>query len=302
MLCSDHESITMDAEVALPVATIRLARFYQSGPADFIIGRKEHLLDLCLTPRPLNARACYPALWGPHRFERLGDMLFVPAGHTLHVRSDGAGPQGSISCLLHGNEIERWLDARIDWTDQRLHGSLDISNITIRHLLRRLANEARSPGLGGQLLMEFLVGQLVIDLGRHCEAIGDRPVSGGLASWRLRLIDERLKAGDNPPSLTELAELCRISVRQLTRGFRASRDCSIGDYVVHNRIETAKRMLDGETSIKAIARSMGFASSGSFASAFQRAAGVTPSQYRQRVVKAKLKRSGIETPRRSRKP
>jgi AraC family transcriptional regulator len=253
------------------------------------------LLDLCVTPRPLNARGGYQELWGSHRFERLGDMLFVPAEHSLHVRSDGAGPQGSIICALHGDEIESWLKTRIDWTDQRLHACLDISSIAIRHLLRRLANEVRNPGFGGRLLAEFLVGQLIIEMGRYCEAIGDRPMSGGLASWRLRLIDERLKAEESPPSLSELAELCRISVRQLTRGFRASRDCSIRDYVIHSRIETAKRMLESDISIKAVARTMGFSSSSSFANAFQRATGVLPSQFRQRITKAKLKTERVRT-------
>jgi AraC family transcriptional regulator len=288
MLHAPCHPVTIDAEMILPVATVRVVRWQDATPPDHVVQPEHSLLDLCVTPRPFDARGCYHEQWGAHRFERLGDMLFIPAGHALHVRGDNCGPQGSIACLLNGDHINTWLETDIEWTDQRLYAALDIASITIRHLLRRLANEAANPGLGSRLLSEFLIGQLVIELGRYCEAIGDLPASGGLAAWRLRLIDERLKEHGEPPGLADLAALCRISVRQLTRGFRASRGCSIGDYVTHNRIENAKRLLDGDHPIKAVARAAGFASSSSFAGAFQSATGVTPRQFRQRILKAKL--------------
>ena len=245
MQCHDHPPDTIDSELVLPIATVRLMRWRRPPVADHLLRAEGHLIDLCVTPRPPNARGGYHAQWGPHRLERLGDILIVPAGHALRVRGDGGGAQASIRCELHGDHLDTWLGTRIDWTDQRLHAALDIASITIRQLLRRLASEAATPGAGSRLLANFLVGQLVIELGRYCEAIGDVPASGGLSAWRLRLIDERLRGAGEPPDLAELAGLCRISVRQLTRGFRASRGTSIGDHLVHNRIETAKRLLGG---------------------------------------------------------
>jgi len=289
MQLDDHPPAAIDAELSLPTAAIRLARWL-SVPSDYVLRPEGHLLDLCVTPRPQASRGCYHANWGPHRFERLGDIVFVPAAHALHVHrdSDTAIPQGSIQCLLHGSYLTDWLETEVVWTDQRLLASLDIASIAIRHLLRRLASEAANPGFGSKLLSEFLIGQIVIELGRYFLAVGDVPASGGLAAWRLRLIDERLKEPGEPPGLSELAGLCRISARQLTRGFRASRGCSISEYVAHSRMETAKRLLDGDYPIKAIATAVGFSSSSNFAGAFQRATGVTPSQFRQRILKANL--------------
>ena len=86
--------------------------------------------------------------------------------------------------------------------------------------------------------------------------------------------------------MAELAALCSLSVRQLTRGFRASRGCSINDYVSRGRIENAKRLLASDESIKAIAFALGFASPSSFAYAFRQATGVTPRYFRQRMVRA----------------
>ena len=133
--------------------------------------------------------------------------------------------------------------------------------------------------------MELISGQLAIELTRYCTDNNEPTVSGVLAPWRLRAIDERLEDFDVPPTLTELSELCRLSVRQLTRGFRASRGCSIGEYIAQARIEQAKKLLSTERSIKAVAYTLGFASSSSFCFAFRRAIGETPRQFKSRLLR-----------------
>ena len=87
------------------------------------------------------------------------------------------------------------------------------------------------------------------------------------------------------PTLNELARHCNLSVRQLTRGFKVSRGCSIGDYVEQRQMETAKRLLvDGE-SVKTIAFTLGYSSPSSFTYAFRRTVGISPSQFRQRQTR-----------------
>lgn len=281
----NDEIMTVEAELDVPVATAQIVRFNIHEPNDNVMCREDYWLDLCLTPRPVNARACYRDSWGPHRFERLGDIFLVPPGQPMHVKGDSCGTQASIICQLRAEQIGHWLGTNIDWTDRRLEASLNISSGTIRSLLFRLAEEARHPGFGSEMLVELIAGQIAIELGRYCTAITDAPVSGGLASWRLRLIDERLKEGREPPTLIELAELCNVSVRQLTRGFRTSRGCSIGSYVAQSRIDEAKRLLSTEQGVKTIAYAMGFSSTSSFSYAFRRATGITPRQFRQRAYR-----------------
>ncbi len=162
---------------------------------------------------------------------------------------------------------------------------LDIASIAIRRLLRSLAEEARAAHEDSAALMDLLAGELAIELARYFAAVEDLPLRGGLAPWRLRLIDERLKVEGPPPELAELAATCGLSVRQLTRGYRTSRGCTVGDTIAHDRIETAKRMLHGDHSIKALARILGFATTSSFAVAFRRATALTPRQFRQRIVR-----------------
>lgn len=281
------ELMKVEAELRAPVATARLVRFQFSEPIDTVThGDDSYRLDLCLTPRPRNARACYPDYWNTRRFERIGNLFLLPPAEALHTRSDGCCRQASFLCHLHPEAMRAWFDGDLQWTDRRLLAGLDIRDANIQGLLLRLVQEARQPGFAGQMLVELIAAQLAIELTRYCTDVDRAPPSGGLAPWRLRLIEERLREVREPPTLAELAGLCQLSVRQLTRGFRASRGCSIGDYVANSRVEHAKRLLAGDESVKSIAYSLGFSSPSSFCFAFRRATGETPGQLRQRLPRA----------------
>lgn len=279
-----HEQATMtvEAEVRGRVLTAQLVGFHIPAPTESVLrDDTSYQINLCLTPRPLYSRASYHAHWGPHRYEPLGEIFLVPPGEALHIRG-GAGEQASLTCLLKADALHSILGETLEWTDQRLAAALDISNARIRNLLFRLTEEVRHPGFASAQMIEFLSGELAIELGRFCLEVVERSITGGLASWRLRLIDERLSDDLTAPGLKELADLCSISVRQLTRGFRASRGCSIGDYIEQRRMETAKRLLMAGESVKGIAFAMGFASPSSFTFAFRRATGISPSHFRTR--------------------
>jgi AraC family transcriptional regulator len=277
--------MTVEAEIRLPTATVQISRFVIPTPVDNIMGAADsYRLNLCLTPRPPGSRACFELQWGPHRFEPLGDIFLVPPGYSLHIRGE-SGRQMSVLCELRRDVVDRWVGADVEWSDRRLEAGLDVSSPHIRTLLGWLAEEANRPGSATTALAELMTSQVAIEVARFCTGIEEGPATGGLGAWRLRVIDDRLRAAQSPPTLAELARLCNLSIRQLTRGFRASRGCSITDYVSRGRMEGAKRLLAGEDSIKAIAFAMGFASPSSFAYAFRRANGVTPRQFRQRTVR-----------------
>ena len=276
--------VTIEAEIRVPAATVQLVRFHLAEPTNRVLrDENAHWLDLCLTPRPRNTRACYRDHWGPHRFEPIGDVFLAPLGEAMHVRSD-CGRQASLVCQLRPESIRNLLDGEIEWTDRRLEASLDIANPGVRNLLLRLAEEVRHPGFASDVLVELIAGQIAIELSRYWTSITEGPAIGGLAAWRLRLINARLREIRQAPALAELAALCNLSVRQLTRGFRVSHGCSIGAYVEQSRIENAKRLLGAGETIKTIAYSMGFASPSGFSYAFRRATGATPRQFRQRLA------------------
>lgn len=244
----------------------------------------EYWLDLSLASRAPQARACYRERWSAHRYERLGPIFMVPCGHALHLKHEGPA-QSSIVFRLKAAAMRDWFGGDIDWTDRRLEASLDIANADIRNLLRKMVHEMRYPGLASAAMAELLAGQIAIELGRYFSAVDAPAALGGLAPWRLRLIDERAAEARKAPTVSELAALCNMSTRQLARGFRASRGCSVGDHILQARIDTAKRLLAGDDSIGEIAAQLGFSSPSSFSLAFRRDAGVSPRAYRTRALR-----------------
>lgn len=283
MAYSGIGSMIVEAELRAPTATARVIRYVTTSPSGgFLPDENAHRLDLCLSPRPADAGACYPGRWRADRYERVGDIYFTPHGEAMCGRG---GPASTVSIvqLLQPETLHDWLpDAQ--WTDAKLQACLNVQSPNIRALMLRLAEETRHPGFGSEVMAELIAGQLSIEIARLYRDLQEQPNSGGLAPWRLRLIDERLNELRTPPSLTELAKLCNISGRQLTRGFRASRGCSIGDYVTEKRIANARRLLAAKKSIKEVAHEMGFASPSSFCFAFRRALGETPGQFQKRAI------------------
>jgi AraC family transcriptional regulator len=276
-------SATVRAELRSEIAKAQVVRFEMDGPVDSIMTDQRNLyVNLCLTPRPRDARASYPNRWSPNRFERLGEIFLVPPGEVLRARSEG-GVQTSMVCQINAELFDRWFEGRLDWNDWRLEAALHISDLSIRGLLMRLTRELCHPGFASDVLVELMVPQLVVEIGRYCASIEESRTKTGLAAWRLRVIDERVSDVSKPPALSELADLCHLSVRQLSRAFRISRGCSIGQYVEQSRVENAKRLLMAGQSIKTIAHSMGFSSPSSFSYAFRRITGTSPAEYRDRV-------------------
>lgn len=279
-------TMTVDAELTGTAIIAQIVRFDIPAPTASVHAIEDRYhLNMCLTPRPLSSRGGYPRRWGPHRLERLGDIFLLPPGEPLFVRG-GSGRQASLICHIDPALVHELAGQALEWDDQHLAATLDIGSARIRAILFRLTEEVRHPGLGWPRMLDFLAGELALELARYCIETVERPMTGGLSGWRLRLIDERLGDDTRAPTLQELADLCAVSVRQLTRGFRVSRGCSIGDHIEQRRMETAKRMLMAGDSVKTIAFALGFASPSSFTFAFRRAVGASPSTFRTRQGRA----------------
>jgi transcriptional regulator GlxA family with amidase domain len=84
-------------------------------------------------------------------------------------------------------------------------------------------------------------------------------------------------------SLEAVAGRAGVSVRQLTRLFRAETGMTVTRFVEQIRIEAAQGLLEsGTDSLDVVARRSGFGSEETLRRAFQRACGVTPGTYRAR--------------------
>jgi AraC family transcriptional regulator len=241
-----------------------------------------HVLDLALTPRPKPAWASFPNLVHMQR-QPVGPMMFIPAGHTL--RSGAAiGRLRTLTCIIATPKMGELLgrDPSFDGID--VAKALHLRNPEIEHLLLRVYQELRQPGFACELLIESLGNAIAIALIRDfgLDKAADRaPRYGGLAPWRLRRITERVHADQPAPDLAELAAICGMSVRHLTRAFRAETGTTIAAHVQGVTIERARtRLTDTAMPISEIARRLGFANASSFCYAFRRSTGLRPSELR----------------------
>lgn len=82
-------------------------------------------------------------------------------------------------------------------------------------------------------------------------------------------------------SVSEIAELCQMSVSNMKRIFAMYSDVGIAKYFLTLRIRYAMELLEKGMSITAIAETLNFSDPAYLYTVFKRETGVTPSQYRK---------------------
>jgi AraC family transcriptional regulator len=107
-----------------------------------------------------------------------------------------------------------------------------------------------------------------------------------LTRWRARLeraaalLSERL---DNPPALKELAEAAAVSPCHFHRIWRALTGETVSQTVLRLRLEASQALLQARhATVAETAMAVGFGTPQSFARAFRRHTGLTPSEHRAR--------------------
>lgn len=276
---------SVKAEIRTPVAVAQLLNIHLPHRIDHrLVSGSAYRLDLSLSGRPSGSKARYTDRWNSHHFEAIGEMFLLRGDDEVHAISE-AGEGHAVVCDLEPISLHRWFGGEMEWTDHHLSGSLDIASPAIKGLLYRMGTEVRRPGFASDVMIELLAGEVAIELRRWCSTFDKVAMAGGLAPWRLRLIEERLHDGDAAVTLAELAELCRLSARQLTRGFKSSRGCSLGKYIADSRIARARTRLASGACASVVARELGFGTQSSFAYAFRRATGQSPSAFRTDVTR-----------------
>ncbi len=281
-----HAKAAMDveAELNVPSAQVQVVHYRFNEPPQSVVRMDSTIrVELSLSSRHRSARARFADRWNQDRFERIGEMFVLPPTIDMTARSDETSSIHSVICQLELEPVISLFDELPDLSDHFLLIGLDIRDVNLRRLMLRMANEVKHPGFASRVLVDSIATQMSIELLRYGKAIPELGKQVGLAPWQLKRIDDRLVEMREAPTLQELATLCGISLRQLTRGFRASRGCSVGTQVAMSQMAHAEMLLAKDQSIASIAQTLGFSSASNFCYAFRRATGKTPSQYRQGV-------------------
>ncbi len=158
----------------------------------------------------------------------------------------------------------------------------------IVHYAYCLLHEIRTGGLGGKLYRESLLACFRIHLLRHyCTFEAKlKDQSGGLAPYKLKeildYIDSHLT--DKDLSLNTMADMTALSSYYFARQFKQSTGFAPHQYVIHQRIDKAKRLLkQRQLSISQVAFECGFSNQSHFGKSFRKATGTTPKRYREQL-------------------
>lgn len=209
----------------------------------------------------------------------MGRMFMVPPGQTMQC-SARRGKSRSIRCAIDATLLESFLDDQPlwRWDDRLLEQSLHLHSGQIEWLVRRMYREMQEPDFATVRVVQSLAQQLAVEIVRKFQLRRDDAYrSGGLAPWRMRLIHDRVHAQAAAPGLHELAEICDLTVRHLSRAFRTETGQTIGKYIEGAMVSRANAMLAKGVAVQEVARALGYSKSGSFATAFRRATGLLPS-------------------------
>jgi AraC-like DNA-binding protein len=163
-----------------------------------------------------------------------------------------------------------------------------IKSERLADLGRTMLREAVRPGFASALSAEAMGLQIAIEVAR-CDGANpptEQRGSGGLAPWQMRRIEayvfEHLSAD---LTLHDLAQLCGISVRHLSRTIRRAKGVSAYRWIANCRLAEAQRLLaDTALPVFEIAQRSAFHSAAAFATAFRDASGYAPSEFRRRIL------------------
>jgi len=213
-------------------------------------------------------------------------LSFVPAGHRLqgwqdprvltrvtYFYIDPRGPQ--LDPELRFSEIA--MRPRLYFFDQDLwETSQKLKSLTDNF-------DAESPQY-----VQALSVALLHELVRLEKSAGPSRTSarGGLATWQQRRVAEFIEEhlGDEV-SLSDLAQLVRLSPFHFARAFKQSFGVPPHRYHIGRRMERAKDLLAVTgLSVTEIGIDVGFRETSSFTAAFHKFTGHTPSDYRRHVA------------------
>lgn len=147
-------------------------------------------------------------------------------------------------------------------------------------ILLALRAEMAADYPGGRLCGEALAAALATRLVRlEADPIGG---GAGLPPGRLRKVRAYIEANLNGDvSVQRLAGVAQMSARQFARLFTRSTGLPPHRYVLRQRVDTAKRLLEDEqASLAEISYVLGFPNQAHFTNTFRKIVGTTPKQYR----------------------
>ena len=202
---------------------------------------------------------------------RAGDAFILPPGLEHRTLDSGGGAYTKLTCMIPTALLPA--------------GSVPSDVHIVRPAgaqLERMSREAEAASSGSEIERYAAVMKLfsvVLSMPEHREQ-AQSPTLGRMSEI-IGYVEEHYT---DRITLTALSERFFISEYYLCRLFREYTGLTIMSYVTGRRIERARSLLERGGRVSEVARSCGFGSVSAFASAFVKAVGCSPIEYRRRVT------------------
>jgi len=213
-------------------------------------------------------------------------LTFLPRGASIEGWSKFKDRRSwSLTIFLDPN-----LDERGELRADDLPPCLHFENALLKESMQKL-NAVMSSSLAHEQTYVEHIGLIILCELRNA-LLGKREapkLRGGLTARQLNQLRDYITANlDQDISLSELAGLINLSKFHFVRAFKKTTGTAPYQFVLSSRVTRAKELLtEPNSSIAAVARSVGFHSILQLDRAFRRLTSMTPSSYRSQVTENK---------------
>ena len=218
-------------------------------------------------------------------------LTFVPKGASVEGWTKFKDRCSSVLAIFFDPNADEGAELRAD----NLPPCLYFENPSLKQSMLKLKAVMISPLEQERTYAEHVGLIIICELRDALLGKREAPVCrGGLTAQQLNHVRDYTTANFGKDiSLSELAGLANLTKFHFVRAFKKTTGMAPYQFVIFSRIERAKELLiDPNSSIAAVARSVGFHSTLQLDRAFHRLVGMTPSFYRDQVAnnRSKLRR------------
>jgi len=264
-------------------SSVFLAKYFLPPWETPVLSTSQHLIAVNLAGRS-SVELQQDGRWQAYPLEE-DSIAIIPAGFVWASRWPSA-----MKCLhvcLDSSFVARSVYAGSQTETVDLECHFYVKDPLIYHLAMALKAEQDQHQYCDRIYAESLAMALSVHLVKHY-SVRKKPLddySRNLPQPSLKTaIDFILDNLDQPLSLEALAKLTQMSPSHFAHSFKAALGTSPHQFIVQQRIEKAKHLLQhSDFTVRDIACRCGFSSQSHLDTTFHKHAGVTPYAYRQQV-------------------
>jgi len=214
---------------------------------------------------------------------RTGNVCVTPAGKTIGAEWDDT--IDNMGILLEKDFVAKTAGENRFSTQFDFEMKTNHEDPLIQHMGLALLTEAHSETPSGRLYADSIIQTLTLHLLKNYTTASGSPesVNGGLSGYRLKRVKEFIHASlDEDISLAEIAAVADLSQYHFARAFRKSTGLTPQQYLMQQRIESAKDLLtQADLPLVEISLRTGFKNQSHFTTLFRKFTNFTPKAWRE---------------------